>query len=356
MAISNFTATPYNQGVLLNWFAGRGVINYSAELITTTVDRTLTTIGHWINGPGAHALPTFSANGVLNLGAGAGPLDVIGYQWGGLPPESIGDGGLYAFHYGKTYKITYTYAQTTAGFRFQIGSINQIVGPLEVGVGNTVTFTCIGEGTHLMVVATGLSAAGTLDDVSLVEVYSSIDDTCEITIQYTTSDVPNVIPNTPPYVVRNLRQNQLTNNALWHPNLKNDTPYTYSIFVHYLDTGEWQGPLLSPPVTPLATLSTPLTSVSGSFSKLGTNTRLQSVQDSMTEIVVWMADSQESNKTKLEEVVKKIAPAHVRVNIVYEPYYVAHTTTDQFTTGDYNSGSYTITEGTIKITPPTSNY
>ena len=188
------------------------------------------------------------------------------------------------------------------------------------------------------------------------EASSTSEDICEITIQYSESDVPNIVENTPPYVVRELQQGQLTDNVLWHPNLINGNMYTYTIFVHYMDTGYWSSPIVAGPVTPQAGIGDPFASGSLSFTKLGTNTKLSSIQDSMVELVVWLPDNQESRKASIESTVDQLKPAHVRVNIVYEPYYVAHTTTAQFTASTYDSDTYVIENGTIKNKIPTIDF
>lgn len=173
-------------------------------------------------------------------------------------------------------------------------------------------------------------------------------DMCEITIQYSDSGFPNMVENTPPYVVRELQQFQLADHSLWHPNLINGTSYIYTIYIHYMDTGVWAPPIISPAVTPQIGLSAPFESGSLSFSKLGTNTKLLSVQDSLVEIVAWLPDGYADRKVALESVVDQLKPSHVRVNIIYEPYYIAQTTTVQFTSGSYDSDTYVIENGTIK--------
>lgn len=201
---------------------------------------------------------------------------------------------------------------------------------------------------------------------------STPDEVCEVTIQYHDSDVSSrdfselyetwresikyVIPNTPPYVVRELQQPQMTNNLFYHPGLVNGNIYNYSIFIHYMDTGVWEGPMISVPVIPKLGLRAPLVSGSLSHSKLATNTKLRSGKDSLVETVVWLSDDQADQKPELEAVIRQLKPAHVRTTIVYEPYYVAHTTATQFASGSYALGSYEIVDSTLINKVPTIDY
>jgi len=180
---------------------------------------------------------------------------------------------------------------------------------------------------------------------------------CEITIQYSENvSAANIVPNTPPYVVRDLRQAQLTDANYWHPNLINGNKYTYSIFVHYLDTGEWTGPQITPATIPLATLTSPFESGSLSFSKLGTNTKLTDANISSADIVIWLPDSQASRKPVIESTINAFKPAHTKLTILYEPFYIAHTTTEQFQSGLYTTDSFTIQNGIITNKVPTIDH
>ena len=175
----------------------------------------------------------------------------------------------------------------------------------------------------------------------------------EITIQYSETADANVVQNTPPYAVRMLRQPQGENNVLFHPYLRNGTTYTYSIFAHYLDTGAWEGPIVSNSVIPVSGLDSPCISGSLSFSKLETNTILTSNKDSRTELVVWLSENQQTRRDLLEQSLTDLKPAHTRITVSYENYYVADTTTSQFTSGFYDTTTYTVEEGTIKLLVPT---
>ena len=168
--------------------------------------------------------------------------------------------------------------------------------------------------------------------------------------------VPSIVPNTPPYVVRELQQPQKHNNVLYHPNLLNGETYRYAIFVHYMDTGMWEGPIVSQSVTPTIGVKSPLVSGSISFTKLASNTRLVGSRDSMTEVVVWLADNQTKRKPELEAVMRQLKPSHVRMNIVYEPYYIAQTTSTQFAAGLYDSDSYEIRDGALVNKVATIDY
>ncbi len=200
---------------------------------------------------------------------------------------------------------------------------------------------------------------------------STPDQVCEVTIQYHDSDISspdfNVlrkiwknslthrIPNTPPYVVRELQQPQMTNNLFYHPGLVNDHIYSYSIFVHYMDTGVWEGPTIASAI-PLVGLSSPLVSGSLSYSKLSTNTKLRNTSNSLVSTVVWLSEDQEDQKTEIESVINQLKPAHVQSVVAYEPYYIAQTTAVQFNAGSYASGSYSIVDSTLINKIPTIDY
>jgi hypothetical protein len=175
---------------------------------------------------------------------------------------------------------------------------------------------------------------------------------CKVTIQYSTDTIPNNVQNTPPFVVRDLGQKQGTKNILWVPNLTNDQQYWYSLWVYYYDTGMWHGPF--------TTFATP---VSGSFlswrtgtlsfTKLGTNTRLSPLQQIVSNIIIWLPNSESSRENVIEQALKNIAPAHVKLNIFYEHYYVACTTTEQFSGSTYDPSVWTIEQGKMVNKLPT---
>ena len=185
---------------------------------------------------------------------------------------------------------------------------------------------------------------------------STTNSICEVSVQYSENGVANVIPNTPPYVVRDFRQTQLTKATYWHPNLINDNQYIYSLFVHYLDTGAWTGPQVFGPITPSAELSPPFESGSLSFSKLGVNTILTSSKENVVDIVIWLPESQVSRKPLIETIIDEFKPAHTVANILYEPFYIAQTTTEQFQSGSYASGSFNVENGTITNKVPTIDH
>jgi len=187
-------------------------------------------------------------------------------------------------------------------------------------------------------------------DVSKGDTNSTSSDICHVTIQYSTNGIPSLIPNTPPYVVRDLEQSQLSSNSFWHPHLLNGTPYTYTGFVVYGDTYLVKGPTTVGPVTPMdaSTYSAPFHSGSLSFSKLGTNTILTGDKDNKAEIIIWLPKSQEDQKPYIENMLQEVKPAHTRFSVVYEPYYIAYTTSAQFLSGSYSSDTYEVTGGCIK--------
>lgn len=182
------------------------------------------------------------------------------------------------------------------------------------------------------------------------------DELCEVSIQYSENGVPNIVPNTPPFVVRDFRGAQLTRTTYWHPNLINNRTYIYSLFVHYLDTGAWDGPQTTLPVIPSDLLSPPFESGSLSFSKLGVNTRLTRAKENTVDIIIWLSDTQASRKPLIESVINDFKPVHAVPNILYEPFYIAHTSTVQFQSGSYASGSFNIENGTITNLVPTIDY
>jgi len=180
---------------------------------------------------------------------------------------------------------------------------------------------------------------------------------CKVTIQYSVDGYPHIIPNTPPYVVRDLKQSQGTVNVLYHPNLDNDTEYFYSLFVYYYDTDFWHGTYISK-ATPTSGSGAPFTDASVSFTKLGTNTRISPLNNAVANIVVWLPESESSRQKDIEAAIRTIKPAHVKVNILYENYYIAQTTTEQFASGSIDTNVYKIEKGTIinKVATIDSSY
>ena len=353
--VTNFVAIPYSEGVLLKWTAGEGIPDVSAELINDVTDRTFPSIGHWQSVSTYPLAAAYASGGVLNIASGPGPLNVIGKQQIGLPAAYIGDSGVYAFHTGTIYRITYTYTGTANGFRFQTGGGNQVIGTLIVGVANAFTFTCTANATSLMLVATALSATGTLTDVSIVEVSSTTSDKCKVTIQYSNSPLLYNIPNTPPYVVRDLGQYQFAQNFVYHRNLVDGLPYYYALFIYYEDSKMWYGPYKSAPVfvTPLVSKGIPFSSGSLSYSKLGINTRISPLQDNVVEVLVWLPISLSDRQPAVEAALNDVRPAHIELKVGYEHFYIAHTTTQQFSGSMCAKNIYEIVNGTMTNTRPT---
>jgi len=175
---------------------------------------------------------------------------------------------------------------------------------------------------------------------------------CKVTIQYSTDTIPNNVQNTPPFVVRDLGQKQGTRNVLWVPNLTNDQLYWYSLWVYYYDTGIWHGPFVTS-ATPISGSFLPWESGSVSFTKLGTNTRLSPLQQVVSNVIVWLPESEAIREGVIEQALKDIAPAHVKLNVFYERYYIACTTTEQFSGSTYDSRVWTVEQGKMVNKLPT---
>ena len=184
---------------------------------------------------------------------------------------------------------------------------------------------------------------------------SSVNDLCKVTIQYGNGPLLYDIPNTPPYVVRDLGQHQLSPNFVYHRNLINDLPYYYALYIYYPDSKLWHGPYKSTPVfvTPVVSNSIPFTSGSLSYSKLGINTRVSPLQDNVVEVLVWLPISLSDRQPAIKNALNEIKPAHVELKVGYEHFYVAHTTTQQFSGSLYAKNVYEIVNGTITNTRPT---
>lgn len=182
-------------------------------------------------------------------------------------------------------------------------------------------------------------------------VSGSID--CKVTIQYSTDTIPNNVQNNPPYVTRDLGQKQGTQNVLWHPNLTNGQNYWYSLWIYYYDTGFWHGPYVTSS-TPISGSFLPWQSGSISFSKLGTNTKLSPLgKKIVSDIIVWLPESEKERQPVIERALKKVAPAHVQMNVMYERYYIAHTTSAHFSGSAYASNVWQVTRGKITNKLPT---
>ncbi len=185
--------------------------------------------------------------------------------------------------------------------------------------------------------------------------YSGSTGNCKVTIQYSTDGTPHQSPNTPPYVVRDLVQPQGTNNALWHPNTTHVAHY-YSAWIYYENVDRWFGPFNPVPTPTLPTVSgsvEPFVSGSLSFSKLGTNTKLSTRQENIVDIIVWLPDGQDEREAPIEEALQSIAPAHTTLNVLYERYYIAQTTTEHFSIADFDSDVHAVRNGMIINKKPT---
>ena len=183
---------------------------------------------------------------------------------------------------------------------------------------------------------------------------STAAENCKVTIQYSNNGVIHINPNTPPYVVRDLEGPQTRLNMVYHRGLFNGVPYYYTLFITYEDTGQSYGPF---------TLSSTVTPVSGtylfhsgsvSYTKLGTNTRTPGGGSvSRTEVIVWLFPDQEARKPAIESAIRSVSPSHTTVDIIYEPWYVAHTTTAQFQSLVFDPTVYEIKNGVIRNIVPT---
>jgi hypothetical protein len=185
--------------------------------------------------------------------------------------------------------------------------------------------------------------------------YPGSTENCKITIQYSIDGVPHQIPNTPPYVVRDLVQQQGTNHALWHPNTDH-VNYCYSAWIYYEDSNRWLGPFNPTPTpTPPAAPGSvePFTNGSMSFSKLGTNTKLSIRQDIVVDIIVWLPEGQNERMPAIEAALQSVAPAHTKLNVMYERYYIAQTTTEQLNAAAFDSDVYDVRNGMMINKKPT---
>lgn len=184
-------------------------------------------------------------------------------------------------------------------------------------------------------------------------------DMCKVTIQYSTEGFPHNFPNTPPYVIRDLQQPQGTYNLLWHPGV-NETVYYHSLFIYYFDSGFWHGAYNpSPtPVTPQSGSGTPFTEGTLSCSKLGTNAKISPLHEVVANVIVWLPEDFDERKPEIEAALNAVKPAHVQLNVLYERYYIATTTTVQFSSGSFDSTVYRVENGTIinKIATIDSSY
>lgn len=173
-------------------------------------------------------------------------------------------------------------------------------------------------------------------------------DMCKVTIQYSVEGFPHNFPNTPPYVIRDLQQPQGTNNVLWHPGT-NGVDYYYSLFIYYFDSGFWHGAYnpLPTPVTPQSGSSAPFAEGTLSYSKLETNTKVSPLHEVVANIIVWLPEDFDDRKSKIEAALNAVKPAHVKLNILYERYYIATTTSEQFNRGSFDSTVYKVENGAI---------
>lgn len=187
--------------------------------------------------------------------------------------------------------------------------------------------------------------------------YSGSVGNCKVTIQYSTDGTPHQVPNTPPYVIRDLVQQQGTSNVLWHPNTAHIDHY-YSAWIYYENADRWFGPFnptpTPTPTPPAASGSVePFVSGSLSFSKLGTNTKLSTRQDIIVDVLVWLPEGQDGRAPAIEAALQAVAPAHTKLNVMYERYYIAQTTTEHFSVADFDPDVHEVRNGTIINKKPT---
>ena len=185
--------------------------------------------------------------------------------------------------------------------------------------------------------------------------YSGSTENCKVTIQYSIDGTPHQIPNTPPYVVRDLVQQQGTSSVLWHANTTH-VNYYYSAWIYYEDSDRWLGPFNPAPTpTPPAVSGSvePFVSGSLSFSKLDTNTKLSTRQDIIVDILIWLPEGQDERAPAIEDALQAIAPAHTKLNVMYERYYIAQTTTKHFSVTDFDLDVHEVKNGTIINKKPT---
>jgi len=185
--------------------------------------------------------------------------------------------------------------------------------------------------------------------------YSGSTENCKVTIQYSTDGTPHQAPNTPPYVVRDLVQQQGTNNILWHPNTAHVNHY-YSAWIYYEDSNRWLGPFNPTPTpTPPAISGSvePFISGSLSFSKLETNTKVATRQDIIVDVLIWLPEGQDGRASVIEAALQAVAPAHTKLNVMYERYYIAQTTTEQFSIAEFDSDVHEVRNGMIINKKPT---
>lgn len=145
-----------------------------------------------------------------------------------------------------------------------------------------------------------------------------------------------------------------------HTNLENNVNYYYSLFSVYSD-----GSVPIPVITHYGPYTTgPSTPSSGSqffndvlitFTKLGKNTRLYSREQKFNtaDLIIWLPAGQEERKPAIIEALRQIKPAHTMLRIYWEAYYVAHTTTTQFSSGSFDTDVHKVENGTIINKVPT---
>ena len=101
------------------------------------------------------------------------------------------------------------------------------------------------------------------------------------------------------------------------------------------------------------------------FSKLGSNTRLYDKLEKCFAaiIIIWLPQGQSGRKPAIEKALNDMKPAHVNLNVDYENYYTAQTTTEQLSSGSSSSFPYSsydhnvflVEYGAVKSLVPTIN-
>ena len=370
--VTNFIAIPYSEGVLLKWNAGQGLPTVTTKITPVTqglyrYDGFPPFSPPLLQGPMTPDPALDDSNFIDEVGSDSGYSE--SYEAFGLDlgtPHEVSK--FYLWDDGVIIGVP------TSGTIVIFGSLD---GSNWTQVGALLTYTAVSRiGNRYSVIIPTVTnvayrywAIYTPDTITVasqelrfteLEAYattsgSTTSDLCKVTIQYSNDPLLYNIPNTPPYAVRDLGQHQLSPNFVYHKNLVDGLPYYYSLFIYYPDSKLWHGPYKSNPVfvTPTVNLGIPFASGSLSYSKLGINTRVSPLNDNVVEVLVWLPISLSDRQPAVTAALNEIKPAHVVLKVGYEHFYVAHTTTQQFSGSLYAKNVYSIVNGTVTNMRPT---
>lgn len=134
-----------------------------------------------------------------------------------------------------------------------------------------------------------------------------------------------------------------------HKNLINGAAYYYRAWPILPDNTYGVFGLTLAPITPVSSAQL-FSRAQVTYTKLGYTSKIYSRPSNAfrTDVVIWLPYTQNSRKDIILNSIHNLKPAHTSVHVLWEPYYVAQTTTTQFQACTYDPDVYEVVSGSIK--------